>query len=228
MKNELFDTNRLRFNGDGLIPAVIQDWRTEKVLTLLTLDRKAVDKTVATGEALFDCRSVKGTVITGRTGGTLHTIRAIHTACDGAALLLMVERGDKGCHSDDRSCFSEKPVWTSPPAPGKASILDELYGILIARKDASPDSSYVASLYAKGTEGIIEKVREESEEFIEASRSETEREIVNELADTVFHAMVMLAYKDIPVNGLFTELTKRFGTSGIEEKRSRQKKEERE
>ena len=228
MEKGRFDTDRLHFNGDGRIPTVVQDWRTEEVLTVLTLDREAVERAIATGEARYDCRSTKGSGITGRTKGDLHPIRAIHTACDGAALLLMVEGGDKGCHAGEKSCFSEKPVWTSGSAPGKAAILDELYRTLVARKDGSPGSSYVASLYAKGTEGIIDKVREESEEFIEASRGETEREIVHELADTVFHAMVMLAYKDIPVDALFTELTRRFGTSGIEEKQSRQKKEEKE
>ncbi len=109
---------------------------------------------------------------------------------------------------------------------GRASILNELYRILLSRKGASPDTSYVASLYAKGVEGIIEKVREESEEFIEASRDGTREEIVHELADLLFHSMIVLGLKDIPIEELFSELTRRFGTSGIEEKRGRQKKDQ--
>jgi phosphoribosyl-ATP pyrophosphohydrolase len=100
-------------------------------------------------------------------------------------------------------------------------ILDELYQVILSRKDASPDSSYTASLLHKGVDKILKKVGEEATEVVIAGKGGTNAELVCETADLLYHSLVLLAARNIPATDVWLELQRRFGTSGIEEKTSR-------
>ncbi len=216
------DTGKIKFDEKGLVPAIAQDWQTGEVLMLAYMNAEAIEKTVSTGRAHYFSRSRNSLWLKGETSGHTQDVRAIYYDCDGDALLLKVKQTGAACHTGERSCFYRRlDPEGLPDTEAGPSIISELYKVICERKKASPETSYVASLYAGGTERILEKVKEESEEFIEASKSGGAKEMVHELADLFFHTVVALGEKDIPVERLYGELRRRFGISGIAEKRAR-------
>ena len=121
-----------------------------------------------------------------------------------------------------RSIMEEDGRANAPaPAPAGPEVLTALYGVLMERKKADPEKSYVASLYSKGLPKILDKIEEESGELVEAAAEKGRDDVVYEMADLWFHTLVLLANESIGVSELFTELARRFGLSGIEEKKSR-------
>ncbi len=222
------EMKEIKFDSAGLIPAIAQDRVTGDVLMLAYMNRESLEKTLEGGRACFYSRSRQSLWLKGETSGNFLLVRAIDYDCDGDTLLLTVDPAGPACHTGARSCFYRQ---LSPSAPeGKAktprvdSILEGLQKVLVDRKSASPESSYVASLYAGGADAILAKVAEEAGEFMEAAKDGTDKETVHEAADLLFHTMVMLCRRDIKIEQVLGELARRFGTSGIEEKRSRPKK----
>jgi phosphoribosyl-ATP pyrophosphohydrolase/phosphoribosyl-AMP cyclohydrolase len=224
MQSQESNISEIKFNKDDLVPAIAQDWKTGDVLMLAYMNREAIEKTISTGRAHYFSRSREKLWLKGETSGHFQEVKSIYYDCDGDTILLKVEQKGVACHTGERTCFFRKFDKPSTETEEGPSIISELYRVVLERRAASPDVSYVASLYAKGLEGILEKVREESEEFIEASRGSSDKEIIHELADLLFHSLVLFGSKDIPLEKLFLELRKRFGTSGIEEKSSRKEK----
>jgi len=231
------DISRVKFDPAGLVPAIAQDRATGDVLMLAYMNRESIEKTLECGRACFYSRSRKKLWLKGETSGNFLYVRAIRYDCDGDTLLLSVDPAGPACHTGERSCFYRElsipeSEGTHLEAEGThleadgSSILTGLQKVLEERKSASPESSYVASLYAGGAEAILAKVAEEAGEFIEAARSEPDKETIHEAADLLFHTMVMLCKRDIKIEQVLGELARRFGTSGIEEKRSRSEKKE--
>ncbi len=222
------DISRVKFDPAGLVPAIAQDRATGDVLMLAYMNRESIEKTLEGGRACFYSRSRKKLWLKGETSGNFLYVRAIFYDCDGDTLLLSVDPAGPACHTGERSCFYRK--FSVPESEGRplnaagSSILTGLQKVLVERKSASPESSYVASLYAGGAEAILAKVAEEAGEFMEAARSEPDKNTIHEAADLLFHTMVMLSKRDIKIEQVLGELARRFGTSGIEEKRSRSEK----
>jgi len=224
------DLSRVKFDSAGLVPAIAQDRTTGDVLMLAYMNRESIEKTLEGGRACFYSRSRKKLWLKGETSGNFLYVRAIRYDCDGDTLLLTVDPAGPACHTGERSCFYRK--FLMPKSEGRlleadgSSVLAGLQKVLEERKTAEPSSSYVASLYAGGVEAILAKVAEEAGEFIEAARNEPDKETIHEAADLLFHTMVMLCKRDIKIEQVLGELARRFGTSGIEEKRSRSYKKE--
>jgi phosphoribosyl-ATP pyrophosphohydrolase/phosphoribosyl-AMP cyclohydrolase len=228
------DRTEIRFDEKGLVPAVAQEATTGEVLMVAYMNREALIKTLSTGRAHYWSRSRKKLWMKGETSGNYQEVEAVYYDCDNDTVLLKVVQTGVACHTGERTCFfrrldkgkEERPVPPPlPPVPTEGpGIIKELYRVIRERKGASPESSYVASLYEKGPEKILEKVQEESGELIEAARGDDKEAIVGELCDLWFHTMVLLGEKDIAMSEVFGELKKRFGRSGIEEKESRKKR----
>ncbi len=227
------DLTEIRFDEKGLVPAVAQEWETGEVLMVAYMTREALDKTLSTGRAHYWSRSRKKLWMKGETSGNFQEVKAVYYDCDNDTVLLKVEQTGVACHTGERTCFfrrldkgkEERPVPPLPPLPPEGpGIIKELYRVIRERKGASPESSYVASLYEKGLEKILEKVKEESGEFIEAARGDDREAIVREISDLWFHTMVLLGHEDIDIDRVFVELKERFGRSGLEEKESRKKR----
>jgi len=145
--------------------------------------------------------------------------------CDADTILVGVEPAGPACHTGERSCFYRSIVeGEGAGAPTGPGVLASLYDVLMERKKADPEKSYVASLYKKGREKILEKIEEESGELIEAAREKGRSDVVYEMADLWFHTLVLLANEGIEADEIFSELARRFGLSGIEEKKSRSAK----
>lgn len=216
------DINSIKFDEKGLIPAIAQDYATGEVLMMAYMNREALEKTVFTGRAHYFSRSRNRLWLKGETSGNFQAVKAIYYDCDEDAVLLKVNQIGVACHTGERSCFFRRIDKGAEELAGLA-VLAELFKTIEQRKKAAPGKSYVASLYAKGIDKILEKVKEESAELVDAAKGSEKGEIIHETADLLFHTFILLGQKDISLQEILNELKRRASISGIEEKASRKK-----
>ncbi len=183
---KIVDPNRLDWEKtEGMIPAIVQHVYTGEVLMQGYMTREALEKTIETGHVTFFSRS-KGRLWTkGETSGHVLQLRAITTDCDNDSLLVAADPIGPTCHRGCPSCFDEHPALP-------LAFLAELEQILAGRKNADPESSYTARLYAKGTKRIAQKVGEEGVEVALAAMAKDREELINESADLLYHLTVLL------------------------------------
>ncbi|MBI3397895.1 MAG: bifunctional phosphoribosyl-AMP cyclohydrolase/phosphoribosyl-ATP diphosphatase HisIE [Deltaproteobacteria bacterium] len=210
----------IKFDEKGLVPAIAQDYATGDILMMAYMNRKALEKTLTTGKAHYFSRSRDKLWLKGETSGNFQEVKVIYYDCDKDAILLKVNQIGVACHTGERSCFFRRLDKGEQERAGLKELA-ELFKTIEQRKKASPEKSYVASLYAKGLKEILEKIREESAELIEAAKGGKKKEIIHEVADLWFHTLVLLGQKDISLQEILNELKRRSGASGIEEKASR-------
>ena len=218
------DLDKIKFSADGLVPAIAQDERTGEVLMLAYMNRESLAKTLETGRVHYYSRSREELWLKGETSGNVQALKAVFYDCDMDALLLKVDQTGVACHTGERSCFYRRLDIDGVEESAGPMILSNLERVIEERKGKDPDSSYVARLFKEGTGLINEKVVEEAAELTEAASSRVKPDIVHETADLWFHSLVLLKNQGVDLSEIFDELQKRFGTSGIEEKRSRGKK----
>lgn len=275
----------IKFNADGLIPAIAQDHASGRILMMAWMNAEALQLTAQTKTAVYFSRSRAKLWHKGESSGHTQTVHDIRLDCDADVIVLSVtQAGGIACHTGRESCFYQRldlsgqtPQWQTvdkvlkDPADiyqsdktasatdhnhdtaalnadnasnaaenhntqtDNTSILQQLDKVLAERKQADADSSYVASLYAKGLNKILEKVGEESTESIIAAKDfahcdentdkaqydEARHELIYEVADVWFHTLVGLAWFDIESDAVLDELGRRFGLSGIDEKAAR-------
>lgn len=216
----MFDISSIKFDKNGLVPAIAQDYLTGDILMMAYMNKDALEKTLSTGRAHYFSRSRNKLWLKGETSGNFQEIKAIYYDCDEDTILLKINQIGAACHTGERSCFFRR-LDKGEQEPASLTILSELFETIKQRKVASPEKSYVASLYAKGLDKILEKVKEESSELIDTAKSGKKQEVIHETADLLFHAFVLLEQKDISLQEILSELKRRSGTSGIEEKASR-------
>jgi phosphoribosyl-ATP pyrophosphohydrolase/phosphoribosyl-AMP cyclohydrolase len=181
------DDSQIAYDEHGLVPCVVQDWRTGEVLTVAYMNAEALRRTRETGEMHFFSRSRQELWHKGETSGNTQTLKAIRYDCDGDALLALVEPAGPACHTGERTCFHRGEL--EPPAPHEA--LPILERTIASRADTMPDGSYTAKLLAD-PQRIGAKVREEAEEVDRAAREETDARVAEEAADVVYHLAVLL------------------------------------
>jgi len=214
----------LRFDENGLIPAIAQDVETGQVLMHAFMNAQALARTCETGLAHYYSRSRQRLWRKGEESGHVQRVRAILYDCDADTILLKVEQHMAACHTGSRSCF-----FRALPVPGVASpegaacaegqdavdtrspVLAEVFEVILDRKLRRPDGSYVASLFAKGQARILKKILEESAEVLIASKDGDRRQLVYEMADLWFHTLVLLAAHDVRPEEIVLELKRRFG-----------------
>ncbi|MCK4738610.1 MAG: bifunctional phosphoribosyl-AMP cyclohydrolase/phosphoribosyl-ATP diphosphatase HisIE [Deltaproteobacteria bacterium] len=219
---------KLKYNSDGLIPAIATDSLSGEVLMLAYMNEASLKQTLKTGRVTYFSRSRQELWEKGATSGNTQNLISIKFDCDKDTLLLKVKQSGPACHTGKDTCFFEEITFENPNTTQKeiptAEIITELYKIIKGRKGQDPKSSYVASLLLKGHEKISEKISEEAGELIESAAEHGKKEITHELSDLWFHTLVLLAEKDIPVEDIYVEFKRRFGTSGHIEKAQRVKK----
>jgi phosphoribosyl-AMP cyclohydrolase / phosphoribosyl-ATP pyrophosphohydrolase len=181
------DAAEIAFDERGLVPCIVQDWRTGEVLTLAWANAEAVDRTRETGELHLWSRSRAELWHKGATSGNVQRVRALRIDCDGDALLALVEPSGPACHTGERTCFHRGEL--EPPAPHEA--LPALERTLTARAIERPRGSYTAALLGDPPR-IGEKVREEAEEIARAARDEPDERVAEEAADVLYHLLVLL------------------------------------
>jgi phosphoribosyl-ATP pyrophosphohydrolase/phosphoribosyl-AMP cyclohydrolase len=179
--------SEIEFDERGLVPCIVQDWRTGEVLTLAYMNAESLRLTRETGEIHFFSRSRQELWHKGATSGHTQAVKAIRYDCDGDALLALVEPGGPACHTGERTCFHRGEL--EPPAPHE--VLPMLERTIAERAVARPDGSYTARLLADpGSAGA--KVQEEAEEVARAAREETDERVAEEAADVIYHLAVLL------------------------------------
>lgn len=208
----------LRFDANGLIPAVAQDAENGQVLMLAYMNAEAVARTLETGLAHYYSRSRRRLWRKGEESGHVQRVREILYDCDEDALLLKVDQVVAACHTGNRSCFYRalSAEGTGPPHdPGRVDsglgILADVYGVILDRKAHPQEGSYVASLFAKGQDQILKKILEESAEVLTASKDRDRRQLVYEVADLWFHTLVLLGAHEIRLEEIAEELGRRIG-----------------
>jgi phosphoribosyl-AMP cyclohydrolase / phosphoribosyl-ATP pyrophosphohydrolase len=177
----------VRYDERGLVPVVIQDWRTGEVLTLAYANAEAIARTRETGELHLWSRSRDELWHKGATSGNTQRVRALRLDCDGDALLALVEPNGPACHTGERTCFHTGEL--EPPAPHEA--IPVLERTLAARQAQRPEGSYTVVLL-DDQELTGEKVMEEAEEVARAAREESDERVDNEAADVLYHLAVLL------------------------------------
>jgi len=213
----LQDLSVLRFNKEGLIPAVVQDVSTGQVLMLAYMNREALEQTLDTGFAHYWSRSRAKLWQKGETSGHLQHVRDMRYDCDADTLLVIVEQEGVACHTGERSCFFHRLLEHSQPVlpPVAEGLLSQIYTVIQARKGRDPRESYVASLMARGQDQILKKVIEEAAEVLMASKDDVPEAIVYEMADLWFHSIVALSWHEITPQEVLQELQRRLGKSGL-------------
>jgi phosphoribosyl-AMP cyclohydrolase / phosphoribosyl-ATP pyrophosphohydrolase len=177
----------VRFDERGLVPVVIQDWRTGEVLTLAYANSEALARTRETGELHLFSRSRNELWHKGATSGNTQKVRALRLDCDGDAVLALVEPAGPACHTGERTCFHNGDI--EPPAPHEA--LPVLERTLAQRQAERPEGSYTVTLL-DDQELAGAKVMEEAEEVTRAAREEPDDRVDNEAADVLYHLLVLL------------------------------------
>ncbi len=192
------DAGTVKWDARGLVTAIAQDAATGAVLMVASMDREALARTVATGEAHFWSRRRRTLWHKGETSGNVLAVEAIQTDCDGDAVLLSVRPTGPTCHTGQASCFAEP-----------ATTLDQLVAVLRERKASRPAGSYTAQLFEGGRAAILRKVGEEAVEVLLAGGQESDAALVAEVADLWFHSLVLLAERGLGAGDVLTVLSQR-------------------
>jgi phosphoribosyl-AMP cyclohydrolase / phosphoribosyl-ATP pyrophosphohydrolase len=200
-------SNGIRFDERGLVPCVMQDWRTGEVLTVAYMNEHAMELTLATREVHFYSRSRREVWHKGQTSGNVQRVRQVRYDCDGDAVVVLVEPAGPACHTGERSCFyrdlegsaqtlPDAPRVPGEPAPATHEALASLERTLIGRARERPAGSYTVELL-EDPALIGSKVREEAEEAASAARTESEERVAEEAADLVYHLHVLLLSRGV-------------------------------
>ena len=201
--------NNLKFDENGLIPAIVQDSVSGKVLMLGYMNREAVEKTIETRKTWFYSRSRKTLWNKGETSGNYHNVVDILYDCDNDALLIKVIPHGPTCHTNNYSCFYRNIEGREGLEKNKSSILQELYEVIMERKRLNPENSYVAKKFKEGIDRILKKVGEEAGEVIIAAKNGNKEEISWEIADLIFHLLLVLGFYDMSLDDIYDRLIER-------------------
>ena len=202
----MFDINELKFDEKGLIPAVVVDATTKKVLTVAYMNKESLAVSMEKGLTCFWSRSRNELWLKGETSGNYQHIVSITADCDKDALTVMVEKDGPACHKGTDSCFNEV-IYESEDR--HEFSLEGLMGMLEGRKANPKEGSYTSYLFQKGIDKILKKVGEESTEVIIAGKANDKAETIYEIADLTYHVMVLMLEMGISLEDIHKELASR-------------------
>ncbi len=203
----------LKFNEQGLIPAVLQNKVTKEVLMVAYMNQEAFDQTLETGKATFYSRSRQKLWVKGETSGNFMYVDEIKLDCDNDTLLLLVNPKGPACHTGKRTCFyraiNEDKVVECEDNEDLSDVMAVDEAVIIDRKKNPEDGSYTNYLFDKGEDKILKKVGEEAAEVVIAGKNRDKAEIAYEVSDLIYHLTVMLVDNDMTWNDIYREMKKR-------------------
>ena len=200
------NVNELKFDEKGLIPAVVVDVKSKKVLTVAYMNRESLEISMREGRTCFYSRSRKTLWRKGETSGNVQHIVSITADCDGDALTVLVEKDGPACHTGEDTCF-HNPIFESEDR--HAFSLEALMTLIAGRKTDKKEGSYTTYLFEKGRDKILKKVGEECTEVIIGGKADDKKETVYEIADLTYHLMVLMIDMGISLEDIYTELASR-------------------
>ena len=202
----MIDVSKLKFDEKGLIPAIVVDSVTKKVLTLAYMNEESLKITLEKKLTCFYSRSRNQLWLKGETSGNYQHVVSITADCDYDALVVEVEKDGPACHLGEDSCFHNR-LFTNEDK--KEFSLEGLMQLLKGRKETLPEGSYTTYLFQKGVDKILKKIGEECTEVIIASKAEDKKETIYEIADLCYHVMVLMVEQGISLGDIHTELASR-------------------
>lgn len=221
--------DRVDWEKCELLPVIVQEVGTNEILMMAYMDREALELSLSTKIAHYFSRSKQRIWKKGESSGHTQTIHSFNIDCDNDTLLIKVTQKGVACHTGRKSCFftelesGEINSEVKVESEAMYGVIDTLYHTILERKNADPETSWTAKLFAKGDNTILKKVVEEAGEFCFAYKDNDEDEMIYEAADLTYHTLVALAAKNISPDRVTQELARRFNMSGIAEKNSRVK-----
>jgi phosphoribosyl-ATP pyrophosphohydrolase/phosphoribosyl-AMP cyclohydrolase len=204
----------IKFDKSGLIPVVIQDEKTKDVLMLAYMNKEALEKTILEGKTHFFSRSRGRLWLKGETSGNFQYVKSILYDCDHDALLIKVEQRGVACHTGKWTCFHNSLYQKEKTKRKEEDIISELFRVVDDRRRNPKQGSYTSSLFKDGKEKILEKILEEVEEVKDESIKENREGIVYEVADLLFHLIVLMNLHGISQEEIYNELRKRRKEGG--------------
>ena len=202
----MIDLDSLKFDEKGLIPAIVVDAESKKVLTLAYMNRESLEISIREGRTCFYSRSRQALWRKGETSGNVQHIVSITADCDRDALTVEVVKEGPACHLGTDSCFSNPVFRSDLPEPFS---LEGLMTLLQGRKTEKKEGSYTTYLFEKGIDKILKKVGEETTEVIVAGKGGDKRETIYEIADLAYHVMVLMVEMGISLEDIHQELASR-------------------
>ena len=202
----MLNINELKFDEKGLIPAIVVDSITKKVLTLAYMNKESLQISMEKGLTCFYSRSRQELWLKGETSGNYQHIVSITADCDKDALVVVVDKDGPACHTGTDSCFTA-PVWESDER--QEFSLEQLMDMLYGRKVEKKEGSYTTYLFEKGLDKILKKVGEECTEVIIAAKADDKKETIYEIADLCYHVMVLMLQQGISLEDIHKELAGR-------------------
>lgn len=205
-----FTWDQFKLNNDGMLPVVVQDYKTDEVLMVAYMNEEAYNMTIATGKMTYYSRSRNELWVKGETSGHYQYVQSLTIDCDLDTLLAKVEQVGAACHTGNKTCFfqpvMEKNLKTEE---NPLRVFEDVMGVIMDRKVNPKEGSYTNYLFDKGVDKILKKLGEEATEIVIAAKNPNPNEIKYEIADFLYHMMVLMAEKDVTWAEITEELAKR-------------------
>jgi phosphoribosyl-ATP pyrophosphohydrolase/phosphoribosyl-AMP cyclohydrolase len=211
-----FSVDQIKYDAQGLVPAIVQDAVSKEVLMLAYMNSESLQRTIQTGDTWFWSRSRNELWNKGATSGHTQKVKGLRYDCDADTLLVLVEQVGPACHNGSYTCFTsniavEGSTEEAAPAAGgdRFAILAELEAVIASRDAERPEGAYTTYLFEKGVDKILKKVGEEAAEVIIAAKNKDNEELRYEASDLIFHLMVLLRNNKLPLDDIMKELANR-------------------
>ena len=198
-----------KLNSDGLIPVIVQDYKTNQVLMMAYMNEEAYEKTIRTSTMTYFSRSRQSLWVKGETSGHFQYMKSLSYDCDADTLLAKVEQVGAACHTGNYSCFFNDIVTYDFEEKNPFEILNNVYEVISDRKVNPKEGSYTNYLFDKGIDKILKKVGEEATEIVIAAKNPNANEIKYEISDFLYHVMVLMVEKGVTWEEIMTELANR-------------------
>ncbi len=196
-------------NGDGLVPVIVQDYKTEQVLMLAYMNEQAFEDTLRTGKMNYYSRSRKSQWLKGETSGHFQYVKSLHLDCDNDTILARVHPVGPACHTGHTSCFFQTLAEKEHKETNPLKVFEDVFAVILDRKEHPREGSYTNYLFDKGIDKILKKVGEEATEIVIAAKNPDPEEIKYEISDFLYHVMVLMAVKGITWEEITQELANR-------------------
>lgn len=205
----VMDFGEFKLNTDGLLPVVVQDYKTNEVLMMAYMNEEAFEHTIKTGKMTYYSRSRQMLWVKGETSGHYQYVKTLTVDCDRDTLLAKVEQIGAACHTGNKTCFFQPIVGTDYDAKNPLQVFESVYKTIVDRKQNPKEGSYTNYLFEKGIDKILKKVGEEATEIVIAAKNPNAEEIKYEISDFLYHAMVLMVERGITWEDITKELADR-------------------
>lgn len=205
----MMDFSQFKTNEQGLIPVIVQHYRTQEVLMLAYMNKEAFEQTIKTGKMTYYSRSRQTLWVKGETSGHFQYVKSLTIDCDYDTLLAKVEQIGAACHTGNPTCFYQPLAGAAYDAKNPLQIFETVYNTIVERRENPKEGSYTNYLFDKGIDKILKKVGEEATEIVIAAKNPNPEEIKYEMADFLYHAMVLMVEKGIGWDDIIKEMADR-------------------